>query len=200
MSKFANEVTQLDRWEARKQLQHKALIFMGCDCSNQAARGRRTSNGGWHWTTQCLDCGLLHGDKNGYMQWVKKSHPLVLQAGAYIEIDDELRKETKKRAYFIASYLFKDELRKDREFVLAEWLDYKRYLASSDWQADRKKALERDRHLCQLNHFGGCTKKATTVHHLDYTRWRQRYLSDLVSCCRKCHEWEHPHLRGEDWL
>lgn len=200
MSKFASEVTKLNKWDARKQLQRKAIRLIGCKHMNKEARGRRASNGVWHWTTQCMDCGLVNGDDTiGSLVWVKKSHPLILRAAGYTEIDDTLRKKTKKYIYFVTGFLFKDMLRKDREYIAAEWRDYNRFLKSEEWQADRKKVFDRDNGLCQLRHYR-CTKKAAAVHHKDYTQWRRRSLSDLVACCHKCHEWEHPHMRGEDWL
>lgn len=201
MSKFADEVSQFGpSWERRKELYSKAVDLLDCSCNNLVPRGRLASNGVWHWTIQCLDCGLLHGDRDGNMMWVKKSHPIVMQAADYIEIDDDLRQETKQRLRFVASFLHQNEWRQDREFILSEWRDYKAFLKTDEWQRLREKVLIRDNKLCQLNHFHRCLKKASIVHHKTYIRWREKLLIDLISCCRPCHEWEHPHLRGGDWL
>jgi len=200
MSKFASEVSQLDKYEVKKQLEKRAIILIGCEHLNQGARGRRASNGAWYWTIQCPDCGLVYGDEeSGSLQWVKQSHPLVLKASEYVEIDDDLRKATKSKIRFFVSYLYINRLRKDRKYIESEWFDYHRFLKSDEWQTIRKKVFDRDNGFCRLNYYC-CTKEATIVHHLVYSRWRERNISDLVSCCRKCHEWEHPHLRGEDWL
>ena len=195
MGKFITEVSLIGAYGQRQELYQKAIQFIGCPCTNKEARCRPKLNGGYHWTIQCMDCGLVHGDKDPRgMMWVKKSHPLVMQAADYIEIDDDLRQTTKKQARFIASFMYQNELRVDKEYVLQEWEDYKAFLSTGEWEQLRRRVFNRDRELCQLEHYG-CTKLATIVHHKTYVRWRDQLLIDLVSCCRPCHEWEHPHLR-----
>jgi len=60
---------------------------------------------------------------------------------------------------------------------------YFQYMHSAAWRSIRRKALERDKYLCQV-----CKKKlATQVHHLTYERFGHELLVDLLSSCRSCH-------------
>lgn len=63
-------------------------------------------------------------------------------------------------------------------------IDYYEYIASSEWAAKRKRALDRDNHECQT-----CLNGADLeVHHKTYERLGHERLSDLITLCRSCHE------------
>jgi 5-methylcytosine-specific restriction endonuclease McrA len=196
MGKFQDDVSQIDTFIDRRKWLLDALNYLDCSCDNTQPRGRRSTDGRWYWTIQCLDCGLVTGDKSGRgLQWVKKSHPQVLQAQDYLPIDDELRQSTLKKSRFIASYIYNQAHTENRNYIEDEWAAYNEFLSSNEWQKLRRMILDRDRELCQLEHHG-CTKKASIVHHITYVRWRAKLTADLVSCCSNCHQWEHPHLRS----
>lgn len=63
-------------------------------------------------------------------------------------------------------------------------VDYYTYIASDEWAAKRKRAIERDQHQCQT-----CLNGADLeVHHKTYERLGHEKLSDLITLCRSCHE------------
>lgn len=69
-----------------------------------------------------------------------------------------------------------------------EWFaEHSKYLASPEWEAKRRRVLERDKSLCQAG-LWGCDGTAQQVHHLTYRHWRNEPLFDLISVCRSCHE------------
>lgn len=55
----------------------------------------------------------------------------------------------------------------------------------ADWDARRKRVLDRDGHRCQLR-WRGCTEKATDVDHR--RRGNDHSLSNLQSACSTCHK------------
>jgi 5-methylcytosine-specific restriction endonuclease McrA len=61
--------------------------------------------------------------------------------------------------------------------------EYIAYIRSSAWKELRKKALERDKHLCQVCKI----RMATQVHHLTYARFGHELPEDLISICTPCH-------------
>lgn len=69
------------------------------------------------------------------------------------------------------------------------------FYQSIAWRRVRKLALQRDHYICQLRLSKGCTKLATTVHHIkpleDYPELGLE-LSNLTSCCYYCHELTKP--------
>lgn len=198
MGRFRSDVADYvtrDTWSERNEIHATAIELLDCECLNLEARGTRARNGNWYWTIQCVDCGLLEGDRErSYLQWVKKDHPLVLQAPDYIEIDHDLRQKTKARLNFYKSVMREHQHRRNVQNLRKEWKDYETFLKSPDWKRLRRQALERDKHICQLRH-RGCTRRATIVHHITYDRWREKHVQDVISVCRPCHIHEHPHMR-----
>jgi len=65
--------------------------------------------------------------------------------------------------------------------------EYKKYLASPDWQARRNKALDRAGHKCQV-----CSRRmGLDVHHNSYERLGHEVDTDLTVLCRRCHDLYH---------
>ena len=60
---------------------------------------------------------------------------------------------------------------------------YFQYMHSNAWRWIRRKALERDKYICQVCKI----RMATQVHHLTYERFGHELLEDLLSACRSCH-------------
>lgn len=60
--------------------------------------------------------------------------------------------------------------------------EYRAYLKGDHWRAFRKVVL-RDRPACKV-----CGKKATQVHHKDYSRLSFEGTEDVESLCGPCHE------------
>lgn len=61
---------------------------------------------------------------------------------------------------------------------------------SQEWQALRRQALERDRHLCQICLRKGKLTFANTVHHIKPIRafkGRKLELDNLLTVCPSCH-------------
>lgn len=80
----------------------------------------------------------------------------------------------------------RDEVRTGGEF-----LKYREYLKSPEWQRRRRHALQRADFLCQ-----NCNKrdKRLEVHHLTYARRGHELPTDLIVLCRACHEAFHEML------
>lgn len=67
------------------------------------------------------------------------------------------------------------------------WTVYTQYLRSEKWKRKRLRVLQRDGFRCRL-----CKqRKATTVHHLTYSRVGREWLRDLISVCSLCHSQKH---------
>lgn len=147
------------------------------DCHHEVAelRARRIVNGGIQYRMQCQNCGRSVGNA--------VSHEKV--AVYPKEWDEQLthRWESSVRA----------SIESRRQAESDEWrINYARYLESSEWRERRKKALERDKHVCQ-----GCmSARATEVHHLTYSHVGRELLFQLVSLCGACHEAAHAQHAG----
>lgn len=62
--------------------------------------------------------------------------------------------------------------------------DYNRYINSREWKVIRLQVLARDRYRCTR-----CKRaRASHVHHLTYTRFKQELPEDLTSLCFRCHQ------------
>lgn len=197
MSRFRSDIEKSMRLnsvfyhEPRKDILNQ---YHECECTNLQARCRE-HNKGRHWTIQCLDCGLCEGDKTrGILQWVKKSHPIVMQAVNYTEIDDDLRLKTKSKFYFFYRLIYERDEYERKEVLNKEWEDYTNFLNSPEWKTLRLRVLERDKYICQLQ-YRDCQHNAVQVHHITYKNWRQMHPQDLTSVCLHCHKFEHPHMQ-----
>ena len=72
--------------------------------------------------------------------------------------------------------------------------DYQRYLKSDQWSRTRNLVLCRDGFMCQR--CGHSWKQfedeqSLDVHHITYLRRGEERLDDLVTLCRRCHEYVH---------
>jgi len=66
--------------------------------------------------------------------------------------------------------------------------EYLSYINSPAWDEKRKERLALDGYTCQDCGVNGC---ALDVHHLNYKRFRHEPMSDLVTVCRRCHNYRH---------
>lgn len=93
-----------------------------------------------------------------------------------------------------------DKWREDTEEADAvasgDWWDrYDAHIASERWRNTRRRVFKRDGCTCQI-----CLNaKATQVHHLDYSRVPNEYMTDLLSVCDACHIRLHPDGGGRPW-
>jgi len=62
--------------------------------------------------------------------------------------------------------------------------EYLEYIRSREWQGKRKLALNFAGHSCQLC---GSSLAPLHVHHRNYRRLKDEYISDLLVLCRRCH-------------
>jgi len=67
--------------------------------------------------------------------------------------------------------------------------DYKKYMSSDKWWEVREKVMYRDSNICQI-----CGDPAAHVHHLTYEHFKDEFLFELVSLCKKCH---HKHYHND---
>jgi hypothetical protein len=64
---------------------------------------------------------------------------------------------------------------------------YENYIRSDAWLEKRQKRLIMDRFVCQ-----GCVEsKATEVHHQSYANLGNELMFEIISLCKKCHEFIH---------
>lgn len=64
---------------------------------------------------------------------------------------------------------------------------YRVWLATTQWQNQRNRALERDDYRCQ-----NCgSEERLVVHHRTYDHFEDEWPEDLVVLCWSCHDWEH---------
>lgn len=78
------------------------------------------------------------------------------------------------RLVLVSRDLFDEELRQRV---------YDEYLSTPEWDARRRKVLERDGYLCQACR----VNRATQAHHLTYDRVGHEPLFDLIAICTECH-------------
>lgn len=63
-------------------------------------------------------------------------------------------------------------------------IPFKEYYLSKEWAEKRNLVLKRDNNICQA-----CLiASATDVHHLTYLHFKNEFLFELISVCKKCHE------------
>lgn len=156
-----------------------------CDRHDSQLVRKSSAAGRWMYTFQCRTCGQIDYSKTGRGPWVPK--PADVDLESVPEWDHE-----KHTASVDAASQAAAEARAQQ--CEAWWIRYDTYMASDAWRAKRRKALERDRWLCQ-----GCLEHAAEhVHHLTYERFGNELLCDLVSLCSDCHQRCHPHrdLKG----
>lgn len=66
--------------------------------------------------------------------------------------------------------------------------EYLSYINSPAWNIKRVERLHYDDYTCQDC---GATSQSLDVHHLTYKRFRHERTTDLVSLCRRCHDYRH---------
>ena len=147
---------------------------MTCDHASTKVRLRTQADGQQVPWVQCLRCGA------GIRAVARKDAPSDVD---HLLWDEELplrwrQLESERWALERAALLVA------RDTEAAEWFKkYEAYLHSPEWQALRRKTLERARGLCE-----GCRERpATEVHHLTYDHVGEEMLWDLVATCEPCH-------------
>lgn len=138
------------------------------------------ANGASQFTYQCQTCGQIDYSRTGRGPWVAK--PASVDIDSLPLWDDRLQRDaiTAVRIQAEAERTERDEAWRDA---------YDDYINSPAWRVKRRRALDRDGHLCQ-----GCLESvATDVHHMTYDRLFDELLCDLVSLCQACHQKCHPH-------
>jgi 5-methylcytosine-specific restriction endonuclease McrA len=68
---------------------------------------------------------------------------------------------------------------------MRDWIDYMRYLQSSDWRKRRKRLIKEACGCCQRC---GRERKALQVHHITYERLGCELDTDLMVVCPACHK------------
>jgi hypothetical protein len=66
--------------------------------------------------------------------------------------------------------------------------EYIDYLQSEAWNQKRLERLQLDGYICQDC---GAVDKALDVHHTSYDNFRNEPMCDLISLCRRCHNYRH---------
>lgn len=122
---------------------------------------------------ECNACGHMSGQ-------LKKSDPVIKDAIPYRGIRDQQWKE------WGAEYDAWRRDKKNREY--RAWLaEHDAYLRTETWKRKRQQVIAREGGTCQ-----GCrVARGENVHHLNYDRWKNELLTDLVLYCRACHEHSH---------
>ena len=72
--------------------------------------------------------------------------------------------------------------------------NYNAFYHSKEWQAVRRRVLQRDNYLCQVCKRAGRITPATTVHHIKAVRvdYSKRLdPNNLETICKACHNAEH---------
>ncbi len=143
-----------------------------CDHEETEIRYKMAINDVKHYTKQCLACGRMVGTSISHDKIDFEAEPWDTS----FEEEDQAR----SKAYY--------DLKKLEQ---QQWhLDYEEYLQSDIWKSKRKRALERDKHICQA-----CLRRpAVQVHHTTYQyEWGQEPLFVLFSVCRIYHKALHNH-------
>lgn len=70
-------------------------------------------------------------------------------------------------------------------------MPYRDYLLTPEWQATRKRILERDEYRCQICN----SPHRLNVHHRDYSRRGYENDTDLTTLCQGCHQVFHENSR-----
>ena len=150
---------------------------LACEHPETQIRRKSMSDGRPMFKLQCVNCGRGVGTA----------------IGARNVPDTSVEWDQKAEDAYDASWI---EQRKDGDSVIAArlaeiderrslwWTKYDIYLQSDEWMARRRKALERDKHLCQSCREAG----ASQVHHLTYAHAFNEPLFDLISVCKSCHD------------
>lgn len=67
---------------------------------------------------------------------------------------------------------------------------YFKYTKTLDWKRKRDNKLRVAKYKCQND---GCkSKQKLQVHHINYKKWFDVTMKDLIVLCDKCHRKEHP--------
>ena len=138
-------------------------------------------NGQRFYRLQCPDCGAA---LSGHLKFSKVEE--WLGAGNDLGTWDEEKYFAIIRRRFEAVAEIKRAFGWD---AYGFWERYDKYLLSDEWQARRRRILDRDNHRCQQS---GCGQQADHVHHLTYERVGEEWDSDLTSICLPCHRRLHP--------
>lgn len=160
---------------------------MECQKHDSVLVRKQNAAGHWMYTYQCVTCGQIDRRRTGQGPWVPK--PASVDLEAVPVWNDDISAASMRAAQRVAAVMRAEQ---DQEW----WDRYQDYLASDQWQALRRKALKRDKWLCQ-----GCLEAAAEhVHHMTYERLGNELLCDLVSLCGDCHQICHPHrdMKGRE--
>lgn len=151
-----------------------------CGSLNFKIRRKSASNGASLVAAQCLNCGHKHGN------WIK--HESISLRGKNVA-DLEPWDEALSEAFWsIKNQQVKSSHAQELALKSAEWRQkYNAHLASPEWQALRKKVMQRANFECE-----GCgDAHPTQVHHLTYIHLGNELLWELVAVCQACHEAAH---------
>ncbi len=74
--------------------------------------------------------------------------------------------------------------------VPKQFVDYRKYLRSPEWNSKRKVALREAGYRCQICNAGNCV---LDVHHRTYERLGHELPTDLCVLCESCHDIFHAH-------
>lgn len=80
-------------------------------------------------------------------------------------------------------FMYLESLKKCVDIPRKTW--YRAYLQTQHWRDTRKERLKLDGGIC-VN--CGKKKRKLEVHHKQYRFWKEDVRNDLISLCRKCHE------------
>jgi hypothetical protein len=143
------------------------------------------SDGSVHCREQCQECG----------EYLGKSIPKAKAPANMPAADPGLRDRYQRERDERRDAIDQKHIRLQREDGNAFRKRHKAYLASRTWKTKREKVLRRADGVCE-----GCLEaRATQVHHLNYLRWGDELLFDLVALCSTCHGKCHPEARNEEW-
>lgn len=110
----------------------------------------------------------------------KKYHKQIKGEFSLIQHTNWITSKTSENEYIFS-------ISKALKFAKTNYAKYLNHLQSPYWKNIRKKALERDKYLCQC-----CkNKSAQEVHHLTYIHLGNENLDDLISYCKDCHKKMH---------
>ena len=156
-----------------------------CEHPEVTLRKRILSNKSIQYVYQCVSCGKATSNA------IKTEKALALNNGFEPELFDEELEIVFYEDYKNGAKIIEDrynsliEIEKskidDKVKDFNKW--YKKYLASDEWLAKRKRVILRAQGLCE-----GCRENdATVVHHLSYEHVGEEFLFELVALCKECH-------------
>jgi hypothetical protein len=140
------------------------------------------------YSLQCLTCYELVGPKLGRKRIAEITSVSIDSA---IEADFDKRQTQRDER----NQARRAEYQNIRDERIAAWEErktsrkenYSEYLKSPEWEAQRRKVLNRANHICE-----GClVAPATEVHHLTYDNIYNELAFQLVAICRACHATVH---------